>query len=302
MSANREKGREQETGGNERLWREKRKTGGEGEADKTARLVSDCFKPWSGEKCQRTRSRERSRLVRESQDCSSCEGLATSCGQRRITSTALRRGRVNSPYGRERPWDEGKIFGARLELGGLFASGVPDLRLKDLACCQVLLELYIPSPEGLCGVREAVCTLSQQKLHAIEDSMYDNIDFFKLFHLLPRVLDHHTAGPDLRLWGKVLLGTSKKLHQCLDLDKFVGLSVEGQMTVKTLDLQGENKLWAGLVFLDMTPWTSELPARIKFRIHMDIDSVERTNETNNREFNPLVMYCLISQAKIFQIT
>ncbi|XP_048856789.1 uncharacterized protein LOC125723999 [Brienomyrus brachyistius] len=212
MSANREKGREQETGGNERLWREKRKTGGEGEADKTARLVSDCFKPWSGEKCQRTRSRERSRLERESQDCSSCEGLATSCGQRRITSTALRRGRVNSPYGRERPWDEGKIFGARLELGGLFASGVPDLRLKDLACCQVLLERYIPSPEGLCGVCEAVCTLSQQKLHAIEDSMYDNIDF-KLFHLLPRVLDCHTAGPDLRLWGKVLLGTSKKLHQ-----------------------------------------------------------------------------------------
>ncbi|XP_048833509.1 retinal-specific phospholipid-transporting ATPase ABCA4-like [Brienomyrus brachyistius] len=182
-----------------------------------------------------------------------------------------------------------------------FASGVPDLRLKDLACCQVLLERYIPSP-SLCGVCEAVCTLSQQKLHAIEDSMYDNIDFFKLFHLLPRVLDRHTAGPDLRLWGKVLLGTSKKLHQCLDLNKFVGLSVEGQMTVKTLDLQGENKLWAGLVFLDMTPWTSELPAHIKFKIHMDIDSVERTNEINNREFNPLVTYCLISQAKIFQIT
>uniref|UniRef100_A0A3B3S8J3 Uncharacterized protein n=1 Tax=Paramormyrops kingsleyae TaxID=1676925 RepID=A0A3B3S8J3_9TELE len=67
-----------------------------------------------------------------------------------------------------------------------FASGVPDLRLKDLACSQALLECYIifPSPEVLYAVREAMCTLSQQKLHAIEESMDDNIDFFKLFRLV----------------------------------------------------------------------------------------------------------------------
>lgn len=67
-----------------------------------------------------------------------------------------------------------------------FASGVPDLRLKDLACSQALLERYIifPSPEGLYAVHEAVGTLSQLKLHAIEESMYDNIDFFKLFRLV----------------------------------------------------------------------------------------------------------------------
>lgn len=64
-----------------------------------------------------------------------------------------------------------------------FAFGVPDLQLKDIACSQALLEHFIifPSRMGLHGVRNAMCALSQQRLQRIEDILYANLDFFKIF-------------------------------------------------------------------------------------------------------------------------
>ncbi|XP_057190130.1 LOW QUALITY PROTEIN: retinal-specific phospholipid-transporting ATPase ABCA4 [Triplophysa rosa] len=94
-----------------------------------------------------------------------------------------------------------------------FAYGVPDLTLKEIACSQALLERFIifPSRRGLYGVRNAMCALSQQRLQDIEDVLYANIDFFKLFKLLPMVLDRHSAGIDLHFWGQVLSAVSDKL-------------------------------------------------------------------------------------------
>uniref|UniRef100_A0A8C9U0J9 ATP-binding cassette, sub-family A (ABC1), member 4a n=1 Tax=Scleropages formosus TaxID=113540 RepID=A0A8C9U0J9_SCLFO len=67
-----------------------------------------------------------------------------------------------------------------------FANGVPDLRLKDIACSQTLLSRFIifPSLEGLYAVRNTMCALSQPSLQAIEDRLYANVDFFKLFQLV----------------------------------------------------------------------------------------------------------------------
>uniref|UniRef100_A0AAY4CPM1 ABC transporter domain-containing protein n=1 Tax=Denticeps clupeoides TaxID=299321 RepID=A0AAY4CPM1_9TELE len=95
-----------------------------------------------------------------------------------------------------------------------FAYGVPDLMLKDIACSQALLERFIifPSRRGLYGVRNAMCSLSPQRLQMIEDVLYSNIDFFKLFRLLPTVLDDNSSGVDLHYWGRVLTAVSDKIQ------------------------------------------------------------------------------------------
>jgi ATP-binding cassette subfamily A (ABC1) protein 4 len=70
--------------------------------------------------------------------------------------------------------------------------------------------------------------------------------------------------------------------QCLILDKFSGLNDEEQMTHRALSLMGESKFWAGLVFMDTYPWTTKVPPHVRFKIRMDIDSVERTNKIKDR--------------------
>lgn len=67
-----------------------------------------------------------------------------------------------------------------------FASGVPDLHLKDIACSLSLLERFLifPSRRGLYAVRNAMCILTPQRLQIIEDKFYANVDFFKLFRLV----------------------------------------------------------------------------------------------------------------------
>ncbi|KAM3593267.1 uncharacterized protein V6R79_008809 [Siganus canaliculatus] len=96
-----------------------------------------------------------------------------------------------------------------------FAFGVPDLHLKDIACSLNLLERFLifPSRRGLYSVRNAMCILTPQRLQIIEDKFYANVDFFKLFRLLPLVLDNHSAGIDIRLWVRVISATSDKLQE-----------------------------------------------------------------------------------------
>uniref|UniRef100_A0A665X0R3 P-type phospholipid transporter n=1 Tax=Echeneis naucrates TaxID=173247 RepID=A0A665X0R3_ECHNA len=95
-----------------------------------------------------------------------------------------------------------------------FAFGIPDLQLKDIACSQALLERFIifPSRMGLHGVRNAMCALSQQRLQKIEDVLYANLDFFKIFKLMPQVMDSSSQGIDLHFWGQVLEATLSPLQ------------------------------------------------------------------------------------------
>eukprot|EP00063_Salmo_salar_P037999 XP_014012834.1 PREDICTED: retinal-specific ATP-binding cassette transporter-like [Salmo salar] len=96
-----------------------------------------------------------------------------------------------------------------------FVFGVPDLHLKDIACSQTLLEQFIifPSRRGLYRVHSSICALTPQRLQIIEDRLYANVDFFKLFRQLPRVLDNHSNGVDLLFWARVLSATSEKLRE-----------------------------------------------------------------------------------------
>ncbi|NIG58169.1 retinal-specific ATP-binding cassette transporter-like [Pontoporia blainvillei] len=66
-----------------------------------------------------------------------------------------------------------------------FAHGVPDLVLKDIACSEALLERFLIFPQRRAAqtVRDALCSLSQGTLQWMEDTLYANVDFFKLFHV-----------------------------------------------------------------------------------------------------------------------
>ncbi|KAM5162411.1 retinal-specific phospholipid-transporting ATPase ABCA4-like [Callospermophilus lateralis] len=66
-----------------------------------------------------------------------------------------------------------------------FAHGVPDLVLKDIACNEALLERFIifGQRHAAWAVRDALCSLSQGTLQWIEDTLYANVDFFKLIHV-----------------------------------------------------------------------------------------------------------------------
>uniref|UniRef100_A0A8D3DFC4 ATP-binding cassette, sub-family A (ABC1), member 4b n=1 Tax=Scophthalmus maximus TaxID=52904 RepID=A0A8D3DFC4_SCOMX len=95
-----------------------------------------------------------------------------------------------------------------------FAFGVPDLQLKDIACSQALLERFIifPSRMGLHVVRNAMCALSQPRLQRIEDILYANLDFFKIFKKMPPVVDSSSPGIDLHFWGRALKAASEKIQ------------------------------------------------------------------------------------------
>ncbi|XP_053549107.1 retinal-specific phospholipid-transporting ATPase ABCA4 [Bombina bombina] len=96
-----------------------------------------------------------------------------------------------------------------------FASGIPDLTLKDIACSQTLLERFLifSSRRAMYTVRNAMCLLSQQRLQRVEDILYANIDFFKFFEMLPTVLDSRSHGIDLRFWGRVMSNLSESLRE-----------------------------------------------------------------------------------------
>lgn len=70
--------------------------------------------------------------------------------------------------------------------------------------------------------------------------------------------------------------------QCISLDKFVAHTDESQMIHQALHLLEKNKFWAGLVFMDMYPWSTSVPPHVKYKIRMDIDAVERTNKIKDR--------------------
>ncbi|XP_069645366.1 retinal-specific phospholipid-transporting ATPase ABCA4 isoform X5 [Haliaeetus albicilla] len=96
-----------------------------------------------------------------------------------------------------------------------FAYGVPSLTLKEIACSQMLLDRFIifSSRRGLPSVHKAMCALSQESLQRVEDALYANVDFFKLFQLLPTVLDRNSPGADLKAWGKVLSNVSQAVQK-----------------------------------------------------------------------------------------
>ncbi|KAK2868151.1 hypothetical protein Q7C36_000022 [Tachysurus vachellii] len=73
-----------------------------------------------------------------------------------------------------------------------------------------------------------------------------------------------------------ILRTFIQYSECVNLNKFVAHVDEDQMSHQALYL----------VFMDMYPWSTELPRHIKYKIRMDIDAVERTNKIKDRYWDP----------------
>ncbi|XP_008072801.1 retinal-specific ATP-binding cassette transporter [Carlito syrichta] len=96
-----------------------------------------------------------------------------------------------------------------------FAHGIPDLALKDIACSEALLERFIifSQRRGAQTVYHALCPLSQGTLQWIEDTLYANVDFFKLFRVLPTLLDSRSQGINLRSWGGILSDMSPRIQE-----------------------------------------------------------------------------------------
>ncbi|KAM3860773.1 LOW QUALITY PROTEIN: retinal-specific phospholipid-transporting ATPase ABCA4-like [Diretmus argenteus] len=96
-----------------------------------------------------------------------------------------------------------------------FVHGVPDKRLKDIACSATLLQRFLifPSSRALYSIRNDLCVLPPQRLQTIEDRFYANLDFLKLFRLLPRVLDGYSSGIDIHFWARTVSAVSVKLQE-----------------------------------------------------------------------------------------
>uniref|UniRef100_A0A8C5FDV1 ABC transporter domain-containing protein n=1 Tax=Gadus morhua TaxID=8049 RepID=A0A8C5FDV1_GADMO len=77
-----------------------------------------------------------------------------------------------------------------------------------------------------------------------------------------------------------------QLLGCLDLNKFEPASTEQQLVSRALELLEEERFWAGVVFENLPPNTTRLPAYVKYTIRMDIDEVERTDEVKRRSWSP----------------
>ncbi|XP_072430717.1 retinal-specific phospholipid-transporting ATPase ABCA4 isoform X2 [Chiloscyllium punctatum] len=103
-----------------------------------------------------------------------------------------------------------------------FAYGVPDIALKDIACSQVLLDRFLifMNHRGLRTVLNGICVLSHQRLQRMEDVLYANVDFFKLFQMLPRVLNHYSEGIDLHFWVRIMNDASPILEEFITKDSF----------------------------------------------------------------------------------
>lgn len=70
--------------------------------------------------------------------------------------------------------------------------------------------------------------------------------------------------------------------QCLDLNKFEAVPSEGQLVSKALELLQNETYWAGVVFENLEPNSSEPPPYVKYKIRMDIDEVEGTWNVKER--------------------
>lgn len=87
-----------------------------------------------------------------------------------------------------------------------------------------------------------------------------------------------------------LAGILGQMMECVSLDKLEAVPSEEALVSRALELLGERRLWAGIVFLSpehpLDP--SELsspalsPGHLRFKIRMDIDDVTRTNKIRDK--------------------
>uniref|UniRef100_A0A8C5STU4 P-type phospholipid transporter n=1 Tax=Laticauda laticaudata TaxID=8630 RepID=A0A8C5STU4_LATLA len=57
---------------------------------------------------------------------------------------------------------------------------------------------------------------------------------------------------------------------------------EGWLVSKSMKLLDQRRFWAGIIFPEIAPKSVDLPHHVKYKIRMDIDSVERTNKIKDK--------------------
>ncbi|XP_047448746.1 phospholipid-transporting ATPase ABCA1-like isoform X2 [Mugil cephalus] len=93
-------------------------------------------------------------------------------------------------------------------------------------------------------------------------------------------------------WRNVYNATTQMLKLlsnflgCLDLNKFEAAPTEGHLVSRALELLRNETFWAGVVFENLQPESSDPPPYVKYKIRMDIDEVERTNKIKERSWSP----------------
>uniref|UniRef100_F7D7G1 ATP binding cassette subfamily A member 7 n=1 Tax=Ornithorhynchus anatinus TaxID=9258 RepID=F7D7G1_ORNAN len=83
-----------------------------------------------------------------------------------------------------------------------------------------------------------------------------------------------------------LMDSMGHFMECISLDKLEEVESEGQLVNRALQLLGERRFWAGLVFLGTQDWRPNSPGHLQIKIRMDIDDVTRTNKIKNRLWAP----------------
>ncbi|KAF7655143.1 hypothetical protein LDENG_00060470, partial [Lucifuga dentata] len=83
-----------------------------------------------------------------------------------------------------------------------------------------------------------------------------------------------------------ILQLLSKFLGCLDLNKFEAAATEGHLVSKALELLKNDTYWAGIVFENLQPDSSQPPPYVKYKIRMDIDETERTNKVKDRLWSP----------------
>ncbi|XP_039678841.1 phospholipid-transporting ATPase ABCA1-like [Perca fluviatilis] len=73
---------------------------------------------------------------------------------------------------------------------------------------------------------------------------------------------------------------------CLDLNKFEAAPTESHLVDRALELLNNGTYWAGVVFLNLQPNSSQPPPYVKYKIRMAIDDVEVTNKVKSRLWSP----------------
>ncbi|XP_069482200.1 phospholipid-transporting ATPase ABCA1-like isoform X2 [Ambystoma mexicanum] len=80
--------------------------------------------------------------------------------------------------------------------------------------------------------------------------------------------------------------TMSKFLGCLTLDKFEPAATEWALVNRSLQLIGQKKFWAALVFQNMENATNDIPTHIKYKLRMDIDQVQQTQKIKERLWAP----------------
>uniref|UniRef100_A0A670ZVG2 P-type phospholipid transporter n=1 Tax=Pseudonaja textilis TaxID=8673 RepID=A0A670ZVG2_PSETE len=72
------------------------------------------------------------------------------------------------------------------------------------------------------------------------------------------------------------------LIRCVNLNKLEAVPDEGWLVSKSMKLLDQRRFWAGIIFPEIDPKSVDLPPHVKYKIRMDIDSVERTNKIKDK--------------------